>query len=90
MPNITCPDNQTVNTDPGQSYSTFQLPAANSSSDNSGLVPTIIIDVNGMTHSVGNNVSFDLAMSPHLVQYTAWDISMNNASCDMYVTVIGM
>ena len=89
-PNITCPGNLTVNTDFGQNYSAVSLPAENSSADNSGVAPNITINVNGMTYYVGDNVTFDLMMSPHFVQYMASDNSMNNATCDMYINVTGM
>ena len=87
-PNITCPSNGTNTTDSGRSYATVSLPAPDSVSDNSGVV-TVTIDVNGTVYRAGDEVQLDLATSPHLLQYTATDNSMNDAMCDVYITVVG-
>ena len=87
-PSISCPANQTVATDPGQDYARVALPAEDSASDNSG-VYTISIHVNGSTYNVGDNVTLDLATSPHLVQYIATDSSSNTAICDVFFHVVG-
>ena len=87
-PNISCPTNWTVATDVNQNFATVSLPHEMSSSDNSGMFH-ITIDVGGASYRVDDNVTLSLAMSPHFVLYTASDNAMNNASCDVYITVIG-
>lgn len=87
-PSITCPANQTNATDAGLSTVTLTLPDAASASDNLGIY-TITIDIDGTTYSVGDSVSLDLATGEHLLQYTIQDSAMINATCDMYITVIG-
>ncbi|XP_071797056.1 uncharacterized protein [Asterias amurensis] len=87
-PKLTCPSKQTVMTNLGQNYATFTLPAEYFSIDNSGFSPDITVDVNGAAYIIGDSVVLSLASMPHLVQYTATDNSINNASCDFYIAVI--
>ncbi len=88
-PNITCPGNVTAYTDAGKSYATIVLPREESSVDNSGFIPTIDVIVEDMMYGVGDNVLFNLSMSPYVVQYLATDNSTNNVTCDFNITVIG-
>ncbi|XP_033636709.1 uncharacterized protein LOC117297670 [Asterias rubens] len=87
-PNITCPSNLTVYTDSGKNYATVSLPMEESSVDNSGFIPVIDVIYDSMMYSVGDDVLFNLSMSPHIVQYLATDNSTNNATCDFNITVI--
>ncbi|XP_038054085.1 uncharacterized protein LOC119726452 isoform X34 [Patiria miniata] len=86
-PMITCPANQTVATNSSLSTVTILLPPVSSASDNSGAY-TITIDVAGATHSVGDNVTLDLATGQHLLLYIITDDAMNTETCDTYITVI--
>ena len=55
---INCSSNQTVTTDSSQDYTTVTLPPVTSTSDNSGMTPTITIDVDGSPYMVNDNVNF--------------------------------
>ncbi|XP_038054084.1 uncharacterized protein LOC119726452 isoform X33 [Patiria miniata] len=85
-PSITCPANQTVAMDSGKNFAAVVLPSPASSFDNSG-VYTVTIDVDKRFYFVNDTVFFDIAASPHLVQYTATDDAGNSDTCDMYITV---
>ncbi len=57
-------------------------------SDNDG-TPIIKISFDSVEYDVGANVTFNLAMSPHVVIYKASDASGNSATCNISVTVEG-
>ena len=50
---------------------------------------TVTIDVDGTVYNANDEVQLDLATGLHLLQYTASDNSMNDATCDVYITVVG-
>ncbi|XP_022108947.1 uncharacterized protein LOC110989112 isoform X1 [Acanthaster planci] len=85
-PNISCPNDVTVYTNCHKSYSTVSLPDVKSAYDNSGTY-SVSVDIKDSSYQVGDNVTFDLASSPHQVRYTATDESSNNATCDVLVSV---
>ncbi|XP_038051555.1 adhesion G-protein coupled receptor G6-like isoform X1 [Patiria miniata] len=85
-PVITCPSDETIETDPNQNFATLTLPNAASASDNSGYFE-ITIDVDGSTHRVNDTVSLSIANSPHVLLYTASDVINNVASCRTQITV---
>ncbi|XP_022087341.1 hyalin-like, partial [Acanthaster planci] len=85
-PNITCPANETVPTDGGQDFATYELPPLNASVDNSGYF-TVSVDVAGMQYEIGDSVTLNLTEGVHLLQYTATDNATNSEMCDVYVTV---
>ena len=87
-PTITCPANQTNATDAGVDNVTLTLPDADAASDNAGSY-TIAIDIASTMYSIGDSVTLDLATGEHLLQYIITDTAMNNATCDMYITVVG-
>ncbi|XP_038051801.1 adhesion G-protein coupled receptor G6-like isoform X3 [Patiria miniata] len=88
-PVITCPPNQTIQTDPKQNFATVTLPEPASASDNSGWFE-ITIDADGSTRRVNGRISLSLAQSRHTLQYTARDASNNFATCTMQITVIDL
>ena len=85
---IVCPADQTVATDSGVDFASVALPAADSASDNSGHY-RVTIDVGRTTYIVGDIVALPPAVSPYVVRYTITDGSMNSASCNIYITVVG-
>ncbi|XP_038052407.1 deleted in malignant brain tumors 1 protein-like [Patiria miniata] len=86
-PVITCPPNQTIQTDPKQNFATVTLPEPPSASDNSGSFE-ITIDADGLTFRVNDRIRLGAAQSVHILQYTAKDASNNIATCTMQITVI--
>ena len=76
---ISCPANQTSNTDPGQSTAlvVWQDPSA---TDNSGDRPTVVCNPpSGTSFPIGSTK----------VTYTALDGYGNTDSCSFYVDIIG-
>ena len=87
-PTVTCPEDRTVETEPGQSYAIVLLFGADSVSTTDALVT---IELKGSLYPEYELANLSLADSPHLLRYTATNlINKINATCETYITVRGM